>query len=125
MLDPKITDRLPLPEAPALRRVCAQLIVNRGTFELGVNASGARASSDFMPADRDLEIRHVRAALRGTGLWAGDLGISVSGDIGWCGMRRVGDTIVWTAAADCPLYADRGSRITLSPIATAARTGGR
>ena len=95
-----------------VRRVCAQPFENRGTFVLGANFSGAGAASEFIPADRYLEIRQVRATLRGPGLSAGDLGVSVSGDDGWYGMRLVNDSIVWTAAADGPLYADRGSRIT-------------
>lgn len=111
-LDPSIADRLPRTDVPELRRVCAEPFENRGTFGLPVRTSGAGAASEFIPGNRYLEIRQVRASLRGPGLWAGDLGVSVSGDSGWYGMRLVNDAVVWTASADGPLYADRGSRIT-------------
>lgn len=110
-LDPSIADRLPRPEVSELRRVCAQPFENRGTFVMGANVTGAGASSDFVPENRYLEIRQVRATLRGPGLSAGDLSASVSGDSGWYDMRLSHNAIVWTAAADGPLYADRGSRI--------------
>ena len=109
--DPDIADRLPRPEVPALRRVCAQPFENRGTFVMGANVTGAGASSAFVPENRYLEIRQVRATLRGPGLSAGDLSASVSGDSGWYDMRLSNNAIIWTAAADGPLYADRGSRI--------------
>jgi len=120
VLDPKIADRLPRPEVPEVRRLCAQPFENRGTFVMGVNVTGAGASSDFIPGNRYLDIRQVRATLRGPGLSAGDLAASVSGADGSYDMRLVDDAIVWTAAADGPLHADRGSRIKF----VAYRTGG-
>lgn len=110
-LDPDIADRLPRPDVSELRRACAQPFENRGTFVMGANVTGAGASSDFVPETRYLEIRQVRATLRGPGLSAGDLSASVSGDSGWYDMRLSNNAILWTAAADGALYADRGSRI--------------
>ena len=109
-IDPRLTDRLPQDIRP-VTLLCAQPFENRGTFELPVGTSGGGASSDFVPENRYLDIREVRASLRGPGLRAGDLAARVSGADGWYEMRRVDDEIVWTAGVDGPLYADRGTRI--------------
>ncbi len=109
-LGPHVADRLPQDIRP-VTLLCAQPFENRGTFELPAGTSGGGASSDFVPENRYLEIREVRASLRGPGLRAGDLAARVSGADGWYEMRRVDDEIVWTAGVDGPLYADRGTRI--------------
>ena len=109
-LGPHVADRLARDIRP-VTLMCAQPFENRGTFELPVRYSGAGASSDFIPEDRYLDIREVRASLRGQDLRAGDLGVRVSGADGWYDMRLVDDAIVWTADVDGPLYADRGTRI--------------
>ncbi|WP_101926269.1 MULTISPECIES: hypothetical protein [Luteimonas] len=99
------------PDISQVTRLCAQPFENSGSFVLQPRVTAGGAASDFIPADRHLEIREVRATLRGPGLRAGDLAVSVDGESGWYGMRREGAAIVWTAAADGPLHADRGSRI--------------
>lgn len=109
-IDPRLTDRLSQDARP-VTLPCARPFEDRGTFELPVGTSGGGAASGFLPEDRYLEIREVRASLRGPGLRAGDLGVRASGADGWYDMRRVGDEIVWTARTDGALYADRGTRI--------------
>ncbi len=90
---------------------CARPFHNKGTYVMQVNYSSGSASSDFIPTDKYLEIRRVKVALRGPGLSAGNLALSTAGSDDWYDLRLEKGAVVYSAASDGALYADRGSRI--------------
>ncbi|MEP6907940.1 MAG: hypothetical protein ABI858_08190 [Pseudoxanthomonas sp.] len=90
---------------------CVQPFESKGTYVMQVNYSGGSASSDFIPANKFLEIRRVKATLRGAVLSAGNLSLTASGTDDWYDMRLENGAVVYSASKDGALYADRGTRI--------------
>jgi hypothetical protein len=110
-LDPRIGDRIDPGGVKIQTMNCAKPYEKRGTYAMPVNYSGGGASSDFIPADKYLEVRRIKATLRGPGLSAGNLSLSVSGTQEWYDLRLENGAVVYNSAQDGALYADRGSRI--------------
>ena len=109
--DSRIGDRID-PGAVKIQSVnCAKPFENKGTYAMPVNYSGGGASSDLIPADKYLEVRRIKATLRGAGLSAGNLSLSVAGTQEWYDLRLENGAVVYHSAQDGALYADRGSRI--------------
>jgi len=110
-LDPRIGDRIDPGGVKIQTMNCAKPFENKGTYAMPVNYSGGGASSDFIPADKYLEIRRIKATLRGAGLSAGNLSLSVSGTQEWYDLRMENGAVVYSSSQDGALYADRGTRI--------------
>lgn len=106
----KRTD-LPRPDVPVSSVRCARPFENRGTFVIPAGFSGAGASSRFIPADRFLELRRLKATLREPGLRAGNLALNAAGVDEWYDLRVENGAALYSAAKDGALYADRGTRI--------------
>jgi hypothetical protein len=110
-LDPRVGDRIHAGDVKIRTMNCAKPFENKGTYAMPVNYSGGGASSDFIPADKYLEIRRIKATLRGPGLSAGNLAVSVSGTQDWYDLRLENGAVVYNSSQDGALYADRGTRI--------------
>jgi hypothetical protein len=110
-LDPRVGDRIHAGDVRIRTMDCARPFENKGSYAMPVNYSGGGASSDFIPVDKYLEIRRIKATLRGLGLSAGNLSLSVSGTQEWYDLRLENGAVVYKSSQDGALYADRGSRI--------------
>lgn len=110
-LDHGVGDLAAPADAPIRTLACARPFENTGTYTMPAHYSSGSASSDFIPADKLLEVRRVKATLRGSALSAGNLSLIESGSDNWHDMRLEHGAVAYSASTDGALYADHGTRI--------------